>query len=90
MKIYKVAHENINYPKEYRKVEIDEDDVPDYIKHSVAYENMLEKVSDMSSAGMEEELCVAILIDKWIEKQIEEFYDTGIYDLGDFDLIIED
>lgn len=47
MKIYKVAHENINYPKEYRKVEIDEDDVPDYIKHSVAYENMLEKVPDM-------------------------------------------
>ena len=40
MKIYVVAHENIVCPKEYRKIEITEEDVEGYIKRSVAYEDM--------------------------------------------------
>ena len=42
MKIYKVAHENIVCPKEYRKIEIMEQDIEGYIKRSVAYQDMLE------------------------------------------------
>lgn len=34
MKIYVVAHENIVCPKEYRKIEITEEDVEGYIKRS--------------------------------------------------------
>ena len=49
MKIYVVAHENIVCPKEYRKIEITEEDVEGYIKRSVAYEDMLETLPDMSS-----------------------------------------
>lgn len=75
MKIYVVAHENIVYPKEYRKIEITEEDVEGYIKRSVAYEDMLETLPDMSSnAPMDEE---------------EEFYKLGYYDLGDFYLALE-
>ena len=55
MKIYVVAHENIVCPKEYRKVEIMEEDVEGYIKRSVAYQDMLETLSDMSSIGPVEE-----------------------------------
>lgn len=51
MKIYVVAHENIVCPKEYRKVEIMEEDVEGYIKRSVAYQDMLETLPDMSSIG---------------------------------------
>lgn len=49
MKIYVVAHENIVCPKEYRKIEITEEDVDGYIKSSVAYEDMLETLPDMTS-----------------------------------------
>lgn len=49
MKIYVVAHENIVCPKEYRKIEITEEDVEGYIKRSVAYEDMLETLPDMAS-----------------------------------------
>lgn len=73
MKIYVVAHENIVCPKEYRKIEIMEQDVEGYIKRSVAYEDMLETLSDMSSIGPVE----------------EEFYNQCYYNLGDFDLIVE-
>lgn len=51
MKIYVVANENIVCPKEYRKVEIMEEDVEGYIKRSVAYQDMLETLPDMSSIG---------------------------------------
>lgn len=51
MKIYVVAHENIVCPKEYRKVEIMKEDVEGYIKRSVAYQDMLETLPDMSSIG---------------------------------------
>lgn len=55
MKIYVVDHENIVCPKEYRKVEIMEEDVEGYIKRSVAYQDMLETLPDMSSIGPVEE-----------------------------------
>lgn len=90
MKIYVVAHENIVCPKEYRKIEIMEQDVEGYIKRSVAYEDMLETLPDMSSIGpVDEEEYVAYLVNNWLTNQEEEFYKFGYYDIGDFDLIIE-
>lgn len=90
MKIYVVAHENIVCPKEYRKIEITEEDVEGYIKRSVAYEDMLENLEDIvSNAPMDEEEYVAYLVNNWLTNQEEEFYKLGYYDLGDFDLIIE-
>lgn len=90
MKIYVVAHENIVCPKEYRKVEIMEEDVEGYIKRSVAYQDMLETLPDMSSIGpVDEEEYVDYLVNNWLTNQEEEFYKLGYYDLGDFDLIIE-
>jgi hypothetical protein len=41
--------------KEYRKVEIMEEDVEGYIKRSVAYQDMLETLPDMSRIGPVEE-----------------------------------
>lgn len=38
MKIYVVAHENIIIPEEYRKTEIEKEEVLHYIKRSVAYD----------------------------------------------------
>lgn len=84
MKIYVVAHENIVCPKEYRKIEIMEQDVEGYIKRSVAYEDMLETLPDMTSIGP-----VDYLTKIWLYSQMQEFYKQGYYNLGDFDLIIE-
>lgn len=90
MKIYKVAHENINYPKEYLKIEIDEEDVEGYIRRSVSYNDMLELLPDMGDIGVvEEDMYIDYLVNNWLDNQVEEFYKTGYYDLGDFDLIIE-
>lgn len=90
MNIYKIAHENVVCPKEYRKIEITEEDVEGYIKRSVAYEDMLETLPDMSSIGpVDEEEYADYLVNNWLTNQVEEFYKTGYYDLGDFDLIIE-
>lgn len=67
MKIYVVAHENIVCPKEYRKVEIMEEDVEGYIKRSVAYQDMLETLPDMSSIGpVEEEFYVDFISNIWL------------------------
>lgn len=83
MKIYVVAHENIVCPKEYRKIEITEEDVEGYIKRSVAYEYM-------SSIGpVEEEFYGDYLSKIWLYSQMQEFYKQCYYNLGDFDLIIE-
>lgn len=90
MKIYRVAHENTVCTKEYRKIEIMEEDVEGYIKSSVAYEDMLENLSDMSSIGpVEEEFYVNFLTKIWLYNQVQEFYIQRYYNLGDFDLIIE-
>lgn len=90
MKIYKIAHENIICPSMYRKVEIEKEDLEQYIQRSVAFENMLENLPDMGDIGaVEEEEYVEYLIANWTENQVEEFYKIGYYDIGDFDLIIE-
>lgn len=89
MKTYVVAHENIVCPKEYRKVEIMEEDVLDYIKRSVAYDDMLENLNDMDSVEIMEDEYVAEFVNGWLTNQLEEFYKIGYYDLGDFDLVIE-
>ena len=91
MKIYKVAHENIVYPKEYRKIEIKEEDVEAYIKRSAYYYDMLETLPGMGDIGaVEEDEYIVYLVNNWLDNQVEEFYKTGYYDLGDFDLVIED
>lgn len=90
MYIYKIAHENVILPKEYRKVEITKEDIEEYIKRSVAYDDMLETLPDMSSVGpVEEEFYANFLANIWSYSQVQEFYRTGYYDLGDFDLVIE-
>lgn len=89
MKIYVVAHENIVCPKEYRKVEIMEEDVEGYIKRSVAYQDMLETLPDMSSIGPVEEEHLSEIINFWLENQKDAFYEIGYYDLGDFYLDME-
>lgn len=90
MKIYVVAHENIVCLKEYRKVEIMEEDVEGYIKKSVSYQDMLENLEDIvSNAPMDEEEYVAYLVNNWLTNQEEEFYKLGYYDLGDFYLALE-
>lgn len=38
---------------------------------------------------MDEEEYVAYLVNNWLTNQEEEFYKLGYYDIGDFDLIIE-
>lgn len=87
MKIYVVAHENIVCPKKYRKFEIDmeQENVRDYILKSVPYQDMLENLEDIVSNAP-----VDYLVNSWLSNQVEEFYKTGYYDLGDFDLVIED
>jgi hypothetical protein len=90
MKIYVVAHENIIIPEEYSKVEIEKEEVVHYIKKSVAYQDMLENLEDIvSNAPMDEEEYVAYLVNNWLTKQEEEFYEIGYYDLGDFYLALE-
>lgn len=89
MKIYVVAHENIVCPKEYRKVEIMVEDVEGYIKRSVAYQDMLETLPDMSSIGSVEEEHLSEIINFWLENQKDAFYEIGYYDLGDFYLAME-
>lgn len=90
MKIYVVAHENIICPKEYSKVEIGKEEVVHYIKKSVAYQDMLENLEDIvSNAPVDEEEYADYLVNSWLSNQVEEFYKTGYYDLGDFDLVIE-
>lgn len=90
MKIYVVAHENIVCPKEYRKIEITEEDVEGYIKRSVAYQDMLENLEDIvSNAPMDEEEYVAYLVNNWLTNQEEEFYEIGYYELVDFYLALE-
>lgn len=91
MKIYKVAHENVMYPKEYRIIEIMKEDVEGYIKRSIPYYDMIEDLPEMSDAGVkEEEEYIKCFVNDWLENQVEEFYKIGYYDLGDFDLVIED
>jgi hypothetical protein len=70
MKIYKVAHENIICPKEFRKIEIDESDLNEL------------------NINMTDEEIIEIMYN-WLENQKEEFYRIGLYDLGDYDLVIE-
>lgn len=90
MKIYVVAHENIVCPKEYRKVEIEKEEVLHYIKRSVAYQDMVENLEDIvSNAPGDEEEYVAYLVNNWLTNQEEEFYKLGYYDLGDFYLALE-
>ena len=90
MNIYKIAHENIVCPKEYRKVEITQEDVEGYIKRSVAYDDMLESLPDMSTIEpVLEEFYVNFLANIWLYSQMQEFYKQCYYNLGDFDLIIE-
>lgn len=90
MKIYVVAHENIVCPKEYRKVEIEKEEVLHYIKRSVAYDDMLENLEEIvSNAPVDEEEYADYLVNSWLSNQVEEFYKLGYYDIGDFDLIIE-
>ena len=86
MKIYVVAHENIVCPKEYRKVEIMEEDVEGYIKRSVAYQDMLKTLPDMSSIDQWKKSFISNI---WLYRQMQEFYKQCYYILGDFDLIIE-
>ena len=86
MKIYVVAHENIVCPKEYRKVEIMEEDVEGYIKRSVVYQDMLETLPDMSSIDQWKKSFISNI---WLYRQMQEFYKQCYYNLGDFDLIIE-
>ena len=93
MKIYKVAHENIVCPKEYRKIEIDmeQEYVRDYILKSVAYQDMLENLEEIvSNAPVDEDEYIDYLVNNWLDNQVEEFYKIGYYDLGDFDLVIEE
>lgn len=91
MKIYVVAHENIIIPEEYSKVEIEKEEVVRYIKKSVAYQDMLENLEEIvSNAPVDEEEYADYLVNSWLSNQVEEFYKTGYYDLGDFDLVIED
>lgn len=45
MKIYKVAHENIICPKEFRKIEIDESDLNELLINSIKHENMLNELN---------------------------------------------
>lgn len=92
MKIYVVDHENIVWPKKYRKIEIDmeQEYVRDYILKSVAYQDMLENLEVIvSNAPVDEEEYADYLVNSWLSNQVEEFYKTGYYDLGDFDLVIE-
>lgn len=90
MKIYVVAHENIIIPEEYSKVEIEKEEVVSYIKKSVAYQDMLENLEEIvSNAPVDEEEYAGYLVNSWLSNQVEEFYKTGYYDLGDFDLVIE-
>lgn len=91
MKIYVVAHENVVCAKKYSKFEIEKEEVVHYIKKSVPYQDMLENLEDIvSNAPMDEEEYVAYLVNNWLTNQEEEFYKIGYYDLGDFDLVIED
>jgi hypothetical protein len=45
MKIYKVAHENIICPKEFRKIEIDESDLNELLINSTKHEDMLNELN---------------------------------------------
>lgn len=84
MKIYKVAHENIICPKEFRKIEIDESDLNELLINSIKHENMLNELN----INMTDEEIIEIMYN-WLENQKEEFYRIGLYDLGDYDLVIE-
>ena len=79
--------------RKYRKIEIDmeQEYVRDYILKSVAYQDMLENLEEIvSNAPVDEEEYADYLVNSWLSNQVEEFYKTGYYDLGDFDLVIED
>lgn len=90
MKIYAVAHENIIIPEEYSKVEIEKEEVVHYIKKSVAYQDMLENLEEIvSNAPVDEEEYADYLVNSWLSNQVEEFYEIGYYDLGDFYLALE-
>lgn len=74
------------------KIEIDmeQEYVRDYILKSVAYQDMLENLEEIvSNAPVDEEEYADYLVNSWLSNQVEEFYKTGYYDLGDFDLVIE-
>ena len=38
----------------------------------------------------EEEEYIKCFVNDWLNNQVEEFYRIGFYDLGDYDLVIED
>ena len=51
---------------------------------------MLENLEEIvSNAPVDEEEYADYLVNSWLPNQVEEFYKTGYYDLGDFDLVIE-
>lgn len=91
MRIYKVAHENIVCPKELRIVEISKEDVISEIEKSVAYENMLETI-DLSKAPsvLEEEEYFYYLKESWIDSAYDDLMKNGVFDLGDYLLVVED
>lgn len=91
MKIYEIAHENIVCPNEFRKIEIMKENVMWYIRSSANYDDMIESIPEMSGIKVEEEEeYIKCFVNDWLNNQVEEFYRIGFYDLGDYDLVIED
>ena len=90
MRIYKVARGNIVCPKELRIVEISKEDVISEIEKSVAYENMLETI-DLSKAAsvLEEEEYFYYLKESWIDSAYDDLMKNGVFDLGDYLLVVE-
>lgn len=73
-----------------KEIDMEQEYVRDYILKSVAYQDMLENLEEIvSNAPGDEEEYADYLVNSWLSNQVEEFYNTGYYDLGDFDLVIE-
>lgn len=61
-----------------------------YIRSLPNYDDMIENMPDMSDVEPdEEEEYVKHLVNSWLDNQVKEFYRTGFYDLGNYDLVIE-
>lgn len=51
---------------------------------------MIENMPKMSDVEPEEKRgYVNHFVNSWLDNQVKEFYRTGFYDLGDYDLVIE-